>query len=80
MIITDGVHLVSTDSEQELHSFAHRMGLRRQWYQNHPRHPHYDLTTPGALRRAREKGAVKVEVIELLNTAWWAQATPEVQR
>jgi hypothetical protein len=76
MIITDGVHLVSTESEDELHQFAQRMGLKRAWYQNHPRHPHYDLTTDKAALRAYRMGATKVTPLTLLDTAWWAQRKP----
>lgn len=73
-ILTDGTHLVSTKSEQELHDFAHKMGLRREWYQNKngaARHPHYDLTTAQAVRRAIDKGALKVGEQELMKRAWW---------
>ena len=38
-------HLLA-DSEEELHAFAERLGLRRAWYQGHGRHPHYDVTEP----------------------------------
>lgn len=56
MICTDGVHLVA-DSLAELHEFAARVGLRREWYQSHPRHPHYDLTTAKVAKRAVRAGA-----------------------
>jgi tRNA G46 methylase TrmB len=72
MIITDGTHLVSTESEEELHRFALGMGLKREWYQNHARHPHYDLTTDKAALRAYRKGAKKVSPLTVLSTAWWA--------
>lgn len=49
VIYTDGVHLVA-DELQELHTFAQSVGLKRQWFQEHPRHPHYDITTPGMLK------------------------------
>lgn len=48
-----------TDSDDltELHEFAKRIGLRREWFQAHYRLPHYDLT---AARRVKaiELGAV----------------------
>ena len=28
----------------DLHAFAARLGLRREWFQDHPIAPHYDLT------------------------------------
>lgn len=40
-----GCHLFTDDGNlQELHNFARRLGLRREWFQG-GRHPHYDLTT-----------------------------------
>jgi hypothetical protein len=32
------------DSEEELHAFAESLGLKREWFQNHGRIPHYDVT------------------------------------
>ena len=45
------------DTLEELHAFAARIGLKRQWFQD-KRLPHYDLT---ARRRA---AAVKLGAIE----------------
>lgn len=36
-------HLLA-DSNDELHEFAARLGLRRSWFQGVSRFPHYDLT------------------------------------
>ncbi len=33
-------HMLTDGDEQELHNFAKRLGLRRQWYQG----DHYDVT------------------------------------
>lgn len=68
MIYTDGVHLVG-DTLSELHAFVRKMGFKREWFQNHPRHPHYDLTTGRALRRALQKGAIKKTDREVLAIA-----------
>ncbi|MCJ7527469.1 MAG: DUF4031 domain-containing protein [Methyloceanibacter sp.] len=38
-ILTDGLHLVSNSSLDELHEFAASIGLKRCWY----RRGHYDL-------------------------------------
>lgn len=65
-ILTDGVHLISTNGLDELHNFARQMGLRPSWFQDHPVHPHYDLTTKRALRRAIAKGALLVTSHELV--------------
>jgi Protein of unknown function (DUF4031) len=47
------------DNESELHAFASRIGLRREWYQGDKTLPHYDLT-PGRRRKAVALGAVEV--------------------
>jgi hypothetical protein len=36
-------HLVA-DSLEELHVFACRLGLKREWFQSSARYPHYDVT------------------------------------
>jgi len=41
----------------ELHAFAARLGLRREWFQEHPIAHHYDLT-PAKRERALKLGAV----------------------
>jgi len=43
MILFDGIHLASDESLDELHAFAKSVGLKREWFQDHPRHPHYDV-------------------------------------
>jgi Protein of unknown function (DUF4031) len=59
-------HLVA-DTEDELHDFAARLGMRRAWYQwrsSRPHHGHYDLperSRPAALAL----GAVPVTWREL---------------
>ena len=41
---SENCHLMA-DTEEELHDFAvNVLGLRKGWFQNHVRHPHYDLT------------------------------------
>lgn len=52
-----GGHLFGTDLE-ELHAFALRIGLRREWYQD-DRFPHYDCTLRMRYR-AVMAGAVRV--------------------
>lgn len=61
-------HMVSDVDEAELHAFAARIGLRREWFQSRPDKAsaaHYDLTPP---RRARalQLGAVAVTARELV--------------
>jgi hypothetical protein len=52
-------HLTTDGDPEELHRFARRLGLRREWFQPDALHPHYDLT-PDRRRRALEMGAVFV--------------------
>lgn len=42
-----------------LHRFAASIGLRRAWFQAHPRHPHYDLTA------SRREAAVRAGALEV---------------
>lgn len=50
---------LTADSEDELHTFAASVGLRREWYQDH-RFWHYDITTASKRRRAIRAGAIPV--------------------
>jgi hypothetical protein len=40
-----------------LHDFAAQLGLKREWFQSHPTHPHYDLT------RTRREDALKLGAV-----------------
>jgi hypothetical protein len=54
-----GGHL-QADTTEELHAFAERLGLRREWFQSKPTRPendHYDLTQ-GGRARALQLGAI----------------------
>lgn len=46
-----------------LHELAAKIGLHREWFQEHPRHPHYDLTER-MRERALVNGAVFVPSME----------------
>jgi hypothetical protein len=46
------------DSPAELHAMAQAMGLKREWFQEHGRLPHYDLTP------ARRMAALKLGAVE----------------
>jgi hypothetical protein len=52
-------HLVA-DTLEELHEFAARLGLKRAWFQNRDRLPHYDLTI-GNRFKALKMGAVEID-------------------
>lgn len=66
MIYTDGVHLISDKSIDELHVFAIRIGLKPAWFQDNPRHPHYDLLSMRMRARAVREGAQRVDKKTLL--------------
>lgn len=53
-----GGHLFASDLA-ELHAFARRLGLRREWFQG-TGFPHYDLTA-NKRRQAIERGATVLE-------------------
>jgi len=48
---------LTADSLDELHAIAKRIGLRRKWFQDHGRVPHYDIT-PGKRLEALCSGAM----------------------
>lgn len=59
MIFFDNVgHLISDRSLDELHLFASKIGLKREWFQDKPGQPHYDLTTARMRFKAEMSGAV----------------------
>lgn len=47
MICFDGVHLASSSLE-DLHHVAERIGLKKEWFQDVEKHPHYDIL-PGKI-------------------------------
>lgn len=46
------------DSLFELHAMAKAVGMKREWFQDKPRLPHYDLT-PGRRILALKHGAIE---------------------
>ena len=59
-------HMVSDENEFELHDFAAKLGLKREWFQVRERGAsHYDIT-PRRRRAAVAAGAVEVSVRELV--------------
>lgn len=57
---TSSCHMFA-DSVEELHEFANKIGMRREWFQD-KKLPHYDLT---AKRRqlAMQYGAIEVDSV-----------------
>ena len=61
-------HLFTDSSFDELHTFAKRIGLKREWFQDEEL-PHYDLTR-GKRIQAIRAGAMPVnaaKMVEVLN-------------
>lgn len=54
---------LTADSDEELHAFAQRLGMRRAWFQPHPLANHYDLT-PSRRAFAVRLGALEVSAKE----------------
>lgn len=59
---TKWCHLISDVSDVELHAFAQRIGLKREWAQLPPKSttPHYDLT-PNKRALAVSAGAIEAD-------------------
>jgi hypothetical protein len=68
-------HLASDDLTvaglEELHTFAKELGLKREWFQPHLRHPHYDLPPVGreAALRMGAQPVTSRELVRRLNAA-----------
>lgn len=58
-------HLIA-DTEEELHRFAQELGLKRGWFQNDSRIPHYDLTHTKRIQ-AICMGAIEITRQEMVN-------------
>jgi|LSQX01.3.fsa_nt_gb hypothetical protein len=76
MIYTDSVHLITDGDQEELHQFAQSIGLKREWYQDNPRHPHYDLTSPRMAHKAVQSGVKRVSKRQLVRIIRRSQQLP----
>lgn len=72
-------HLIA-DTNEELHQFAARLGLKRSWFQAKASGPHYDLTA-GRRARAVELGAVELDdrPFHAILKAWRAAAVEQLK-
>ena len=66
MIFTDKTDLATDGPVRELHEFAQKIGLKRSWFQDKSRHPHYDLTSDRMVNKAVSAGAQVVSRRELV--------------
>ena len=53
-------HLTAKNIEL-LHQFAQSIGLKREWFQDKPKRPHYDIRSKIIRRKAVAKGAIEIE-------------------
>jgi len=58
-------HHLTADTLEELHGFCERVGIKRCWFHNARRHPHYDVTDVQR-EAAIEAGAVAVSARDLM--------------
>lgn len=61
-------HMMSDVGVDELHEFAARLGLKRNWFQDKPTHPHYDILGKTMYAKAIKLGATPVTGHELVRT------------
>jgi len=54
--------------EEELHRIASKIGLKRDWYQQHRSFPHYDLT-------ARKRELALREGVKEISVKEWLKAS-----
>lgn len=65
-VYVDRVGHLASESIDDLHDFARRIGLKREWFQNNSRHPHYDITARWRFNRALDAGAILVSSREIV--------------
>lgn len=65
MVYFDGIHLMA-DTLKELHTFAADCGLKREWFQDHKKHPHYDVWGGRNIRAVLRRGAKEVSSKDLV--------------
>jgi len=56
-------HLIADDLG-ELHQFAAKLGLKREWFQEHSLQPHYDITI-SKREQAIKLGAIPIETRQM---------------
>lgn len=74
----DWCHMAVDGDIEHLHAFAHKLGLKREWFQDKPKAPHYDLV-PSKRAEAIKLGAVPVESGILLERCWPAMRSSHGQ-
>lgn len=67
MIFTDGVHLISDTSLEELHAYAASVGIKRCWYHSSSTWPHYDIPKRRRATFAAENNVPLISPEEIVN-------------
>lgn len=76
----DSCHMFTDSLDlEELHTFAERMGLKREWFQTSRIAPHYDLT-PSRRAKAVQLGAEEVLDRRRASDIWRARRDAVAQR
>lgn len=60
-------HMVA-DTPEELHAMADRIGVRRRWFQDKGRYPHYDISK-GKRAHAVYQGAIETDERSIVEVA-----------
>lgn len=64
----ESCHLFHSENNlEELHSFAMKLGLKKDWFHNHKSIPHYDLTKRKRIK-AIKLGAVEMNIKKFIKT------------
>ncbi len=66
MIYTDGIHICSDTSVEELHAFMAKVRIKRCWYHHSRNHPHYDKPKGYSTDLLRGYGALLVRTRTLV--------------
>jgi len=78
-VLFDGTHLWSADLDA-LHTLAEKAGLKREWFQDNARHPHYDVTGASQRRKVLAVGVVFVGQRCLVNAIRLHRQHPACRR
>lgn len=62
-------HMVTDSHIDELFAFAAALGMKRAWFQDHPRHPHYDVFSERLKKLAVSRGAIQVSSRDIVRNS-----------
>lgn len=71
MIFSDGVHLISSESIDELHKYCNKINIKKCWFHNSKNKPHYDIPKLKRLNFFKNNPEVIIissrEIVKILN-------------